>query len=344
MKKDQRLNTNAATIKDVAKLANVSKSTVSRFTNNQGSVSMEAEIRIKEAIETLKYRPNSVARALKAKSTKSLGLIIPSIENPVFPPMVKVIEDTARKYGFSTILCNSEGDIELEVKYLELLIEKQIDGIIFNAIGKYDERFQLVKESNTPIIILGKKLEHFQTTNVTTNNYFGAYMAVEHIIKTGMRDIVFLSGSNESSSAIDDRFEGYKAALKANSIKYNEELVVKHDRTFDGGISAINELISRKLKFDSIFASNDLMAIGAMERLSEHNYNIPQDVSIIGYDDILSSRIIKPRLSTVANPVSILGVEAVKTILRMIYTKKDKYEEFIFEPKLVIRETTKAII
>jgi LacI family transcriptional regulator len=343
MVKKHRVNS-IATIKDVAKMAGVSISTVSRVINNKDGVSEDLEDKIKLAIEKLKYKPNIVARSLKSKTTKSLGLIVPSIENAVFPSLIKVIEDTGKKYGFSTILCNSDGSVEEEARYLQLLLEKQVDGIIFNAMGIYDERFEIVRDTNTPIIVLGKKIEGFKTTNVTVNNFRGAYMAVEHLIKSGMRDIAFLFGQLEASSAIDLRYEGYKAALKDNNIKFREELVITGNWSFEGGISATEELLSKKVKFDSVFASNDLIAIGCIEKLLDRGYSIPQDISIIGYDDIPVARMIRPHLSTVSTPVREFGIEAVKTILRIIYTKQDKFLEKAFEPELAIRDTTKNLI
>ena len=343
VKPRQNIRQRAATIIDVARLANVSKSAVSRFINKQDGVSREAEEKITKAINELKYKPNTVARALKAKTTKSIGLIIPSIENPVFPPLVKVIEDTARKYGFSTILCNSEGSIEQEADYLGLLVEKQVDGVIFNAMGEYKESFEVLRNTNTPVVVIGRKIEKFDTANITVDNYKGAFMAVEYLIKSGMRDIAFLSGHLESSTAINDRYEGYKAALEANGIGFKPNLVIKEVRSFEGGIDAASELIARKEKFDSVFASNDIMAIGCMEKLLDCGYSIPNDISVIGYDDIPSARIIKPKLSTVINPVNGFGVEAVKALLRIIYTGNDSHMEKKFEPELVIRESTRQI-
>ncbi len=343
MKKKRNDGQGAATIWDVARLANVSKSAVSRYINNKEGVSDEVKERIKKAIEELNYKPNTLARALKTRVTKSIGLIIPSIENPVFPPLVKVVENTARKYGFTTILCNSEGSIEREAEYLELLVEKQVDGIIFNAMGIYHERLDILKKSNTPVVVIGRKIENFNTTNVTVDNFKGAFMAVEYLIKTGMRNIAFISGQMESNTAISDRFEGYKAALEAYGIEYNERLVLREDRTFDGGIDAISKLIERNEKFDAVFASNDIIAIGCVEKLIECGYSIPKDVSVIGYDDIPSSRIIRPKLSTILNPPKVMGVEAVKALLRIIYTGKDNLTEKKFDPELIIRETTRTI-
>jgi LacI family transcriptional regulator len=332
-----------ATIIDVAKMAGVSISTVSRVINNKDGVSEGFEEKIKSAIEKLKYKPNTVARALKAKTTKSLGLIVPSIENAIFPSLIKVIEDTAKKYGFSTILCNSDGNVEEEARYLQLLVEKQVDGIIFNAMGIYNKGFEIVKDAYTPIIVVGKKIEGFKTSNVSANNFHGAYMAVEYLIKSGMRNIAFLFGQLEAESAISNRFEGYKAALRDNNIEFKEELVIIGKWSFEGGINSTAELLSKGVKFDSVFASNDMIAIGCIEKLLDSGFSIPDDISVIGYDGIPVSQMIRPHLSTVHSPVRELGVEAVKTILRIIYTKQDKFLEKTFEPELIIRNTTKNI-
>jgi LacI family transcriptional regulator len=333
-----------ATIKDVAKMANVSIYTVSRVVNNQGGVSETAETKVKEAIAALEYRPNIIARALKGRATKSLGLIIPSIENPVFPPLVKVIENTANKYGFTTILCISDGILEKEKQHLELLIEKQVDGIIFNAMGGYHKGFEIVNRTHTPIIVIGRKIEGFETSNVSVNNFHGGYLACEYLIKTGMKNIAILLGQLEASSAMEDRFEGYKAALKNYHIEYNENLVVKGRWSFEEGILATEELLSRNVAFDSVFASNDTIAIGCMEKLISAGYAIPDKISVIGYDDVPIASIIRPHLSTVRHPKLQFGAEAVKTILRLIHTAEDKKQEFLFEPELVIRDSTKPLL
>jgi LacI family transcriptional regulator len=332
-----------ATITDVAKMAGASISTVSRVINKKGGVSRELEARIVNAIEKLSFRPNTVAQALKAKSTKSLGLIIPSIENPVFPPLVKVIEDTAGKYGFSTILCNSDGILEEEARYLELLAEKQVDGIILNAIGDYHERFEAIRKSGTPMIILGRHIEGFQSTCVTIDNRLGAYQATQHLLASGMRKIAFLYGYLEAISAINDRFEGYRQALQDSGTDFDDGLVAHGDRSFVGGAVATEELMRRGMPFDAVFASNDVMALGCIEKLLDSGVRVPEDVSVMGYDDIPIAGIFRPHLSTVRSPVQIFGKEAVKTILRIIYSKKDLYNEVEFKPELVIRQSTRQI-
>lgn len=330
-----------ATITDVARMAGVSISTVSRVINKKGGVSRELEARILEAVEKLNFKPNTVAQALKAKSTKSLGLIIPSIENPVFPPLVKAIEDTANKYGFSTILCNSNGVLVEEARYLELLSNKQVDGIILNAIGDYHEKFEEVRRTGLPLIILGRHIEGFPATCVTIDNHQGAYLATKHLVETGMKRIAFLFGSLEATSAINDRFEGYRKALEDCNIGYSDELVAHGDRTFDGGAIATQELMKRGVRFDAVFASNDVMALGCIEKLMDSGLAVPEDVSVMGFDDIPMAGLFRPHLSTVRSPLKLFGKEAVKMILRIIYSKKDPMCEQKFDTELVIRQSTK---
>lgn len=330
------------TITDVAKLAGVSISTVSRVINKQSGVSVALELRIKDAVEKLKFKPNTIARALKAKSTRSIGLIIPSIENPVFPPLVKAIEDTASKYGFSTILCISDGVLEKEARYLELLVDKQVDGIILNAIGDYHGQFAEIRKFGLPLIVLGRKIDQFPSTYVTIDNFKGAYMATEHLIRCGMKDIAFLYGYLEASSAINDRFEGYKQAIKDNGLQFLAALVANGDRSFEGGAIATAELIERQVNFDSVFASNDIMAMGCIEKLLDSGLRVPEDISVMGYDDIPMAKFFRPHLSTIRSPVREFGIEAVKTVLRIIYSKNDTLREKVFQAELVVRQTTKS--
>jgi LacI family transcriptional regulator len=331
------------TIKDVALEAEVSISTVSRVINRKGGVSEELKNRINTTIDRLRYRPNIVARSLKAKNTKIIGLIIPSIENPIFPTLVKVIESTAQQYGFSTILCNSDGILENEARYLELLVGQQVDGIILDAIGTSQHGYDIVRESNTPLIVLGKAIEGFPATRVTINNFMGAYMAVEHLIRIGMRKIAFIYGHLEATSAIEDRLGGYRKCLDDHGIAFNPDLLVKDNGTFAGGAYATQILLDQSISFDSIFASNDIMAIGSIGRLQDQNLKVPEDISVIGYDDIPISAIFSPHLSTVKPPIMEFGREAVKAILRIVFQKKDLLQEKVFDPVLLIRQSTRPI-
>ena len=182
MKNRQKL-TKGYTIVDVAKHAGVSKATVSRVLNNNPGVSDELEKRVKDTIEKLDFHPNRLARALKAKNSSSIGLIIPSVENPIFAQLTQIVEMTAQKFGFSTILCNSEGKIEKEMEYIHLLLEKQVDGIIFDAIGEFADGFLRVIEQHAPFVLVGRKIEGFPVANVDADNRLGGYLATSYLIQ-----------------------------------------------------------------------------------------------------------------------------------------------------------------
>lgn len=331
-----------ATIKDVAQLAGTSISTVSRVINNSGGVSPKLQVKIERAIEQLDYRSNSVARALRMQSTKTLGLIVPSVENPAFGLLSKSIESTAHRYGFSIILCNSDGNLEREVQYMQLLLNKQVDGILFNAIGLYDERFLDVLRSHVPLVVIGQKIVGLATPNVTTDNRKGAFDAVSYLLSTGLKRIAFIFGLHESVTALEDRFKGYHEALISHGIPLDESLVVRNTASLSGG-NAVEQLLRNEVVFDAIFAANDLIAFGCIKQLRSHGYRIPEDISVMGYDMTPFSQMWYPSLSTVNSHLDLLGQEAVKAILRIVYTGKSSLDERVLNAELHLGGTTRAI-
>ena len=341
--KSKRRYAGENTINDVASLAGVSKATVSRVINNNPGVSTELEQRVKKAIEELSYRPNKLAQALKARNTNSIGLIVPSVENPVFAQLTRVVENTAQKYGFATILCNSEGDIEKEAECIRLLLEKQVDGIIFDAIGVYSDTFQEVLKHHVPFVLVGRKIDNFPVANVNVDNRLGGYLATSHLIKTGCKRIVFMQAEHEALSAVNQRFLGYRDALDEHALPLDEKLMPKTRLTFESGARATEELLDQKVPFDAIFAANDLLALGCLDMLIERGIRVPEQVSIIGYDNIAFGGMARPRLSTVSNSVNTISVEAVKCVLRHIYSDNARTEEICFNPQLVLRQSTRNV-
>ncbi len=341
--KSKRKYAGENTINDVASHAGVSKATVSRVINKNPGVSTELEQRVKKAIEELNYRPNKLAQALKARNTNSIGLIVPSVENPVFAQLTRVVENTAQKYGFATILCNSEGDTEKEAECIRLLLEKQVDGIIFDAIGVYNDAFQDVLRHRVPIVLVGRRIDNFSVANVNVDNRLGGYMATSHLIKTGCRRIVFMQAEHEALSAVNQRFLGYKDALDEHGLALDEQLMPKTRLTFESGARAAGELLDQKVPFDAIFAANDLLALGCLDMLIERGIRVPEEVSIIGYDNIAFGGMARPRLSTVSNSVNTISVEAVKCVLRHIYSDNARTEEICLNPQLVLRQSTRNV-
>lgn len=326
---------NNATIIDVADMAGVSISTVSRVINKQGGVSVKLEKRISDAIETLNYRPNTVARALKSKMTRLIGLIIPSISNPIFSQLAKFYEEESEKYGYSLILSSSDSSLEKETECLYNMIQHQVDGIVFNGLGLYDERFEIVKDRKVPIVFIGRRMEEFQCDNVTLNNRRGAYIAVKHLIENGATKIGFIFGKHESVSATEDRFAGYRDALNDHGLKYDERIVVRTNNSCDdGGRYAINKLLSTSSDLDAIFVSNDLMALGCMEQLRLSGKRVPQDIAVMGYDGIPYGRMMVPSLSTMVTPCREMASMAISTIVQRIENNETPYKEVVFETVL----------
>ena len=283
------------TIIDVAKQAGVSKATVSRVLNNNTGVSEELEIRVKDAIKKLDFHPNRLARALKAKNSSSIGLIVPSVENPIFAQLTQVVETMAQKFGFSTILCNSEGRIEKEEEYID------------------------------------------------ADNRLGGNRATLQLIRTGCSKIIFMYAEHEAKSAINMRYLGYRDALDEHSIPIDERYIIKTHLTFESGAQATQKILDQKIPFDAIFASNDLVALGCLDTLIEYGIKVPEEVSVIGYDNITFGEMVRPRISTVSNQVQKIGTEAVKCLLRQIYSNHSDKEEVVIQPQLVIRQSTRQL-
>lgn len=332
-----------ATIIDVANLAGVSKATASRVINNLSGVSREMEERVRMAVKALNYHPNTLARALKVKKTKSIGLIVPTIENTVFAQLTTTIEKKADTYGFSLVLCNSQGLLENEIKYVNLLIDKQVDGMIFDAMGQYDKRFAAIRDYGIPTVWIGKKIDGIDAPIVTSDNFLGGYTATMHLVRTGCRCVAFLAARTDSYTAIEDRYRGYCKALSEAGIPEDKDLAVLKRLDYEESYGETGILIRNRPGIDGIFAANDVVAAGCLKRLLQEGVSIPGEISIIGYDDTDLSKMIIPQLSSVKNPVEAMGIQAVKMLLSMIYTGKSIKTERVFQPVMLLRETTKPL-
>jgi LacI family transcriptional regulator len=326
------------TIKDVAKRAGVSISTVSLAINKQERVSEELRRKVFDAIEKLNYRPNGLARSLKSKKSKVIGLIIPDIVNPFFPLMVRGVEDAAKRYGYSIILCNTDGKAEEEEAYLRLFEEKCVDGIIFTAAGKIKKSLRLLNEIAIPKVILDRRLDDLPIPTVTIDNVQGAYLATTHLLRNGKRRILFISGPDELQSSID-RLNGYQKAIAASQLTVAPELITYGDFSFESGQKTIQKIMEQGIVFDAVFGANDMMTIGAMDVLTKTGIKIPEQVETVGYDDIYFAVLFRPTLTTVSQPIYEMGCEAVKMVLRSMYSRKMVTSK-VFEPRLIVRESS----
>lgn len=326
------------TLLDIAKYANVSKTTVSMVLNNKPiSVSDETRENILKAAKELNYIPNSLARSLSTKKTYTIGVIVPDIQNPFFSEMAKHIEITAERYGYSVILCNSFNSYEREENYIRLLISKLVDGVIFAASGDKPSNVNTLIDNKIPFTVVDRLLDTDKKYNgVFCENKYGIYLGVEYLYKKNKRKIAFVGG-DDNSSVVKIRLNSFREIAKKLGI-LDEDIIIKESFTLNGGINSTKEIIKRNKNVEAIFYSSDIMAIGGIKYLLREGYLIPDDISILGYDNIDIGSFIEPELTTIAQPISEMGKEACNLLIKLI-NEKSNGEIINIKPYLIERST-----
>lgn len=321
MRKKESLR--AVTIKDVAKEANVSITTVSRVLNNNDYfVSEQTKQHVLKVIEDLNYRPNALARGLHSSSTKTIGLIIQDITNPYYPKIVEGVENRAQSSGYSLILANSQRNQEKISQYLKIMWEKRVDGLIMvgRSIIKDVEDSEFFHNSGMKVVAIGTPADE-GIHSVQIDNVEAAKQGCRHLISLGHKRIAMITGSETSVSALE-REKGYRQALEEAGIPVSEKYIVKGGFTMEGGIKAIDKLADQgfggKTGITAVFAQNDLMAIGALNALKGRGIAIPGDVSVLGFDNIQAATFVTPALSTVAVPMDELGERAMDILEKIL--------------------------
>jgi LacI family transcriptional regulator len=334
------------TIKDIARLAGVSTATVSMVVNKKDQrISAETRKRVLGVIEEYNYVPNRIASSMVTKNTRSLGLVLPDIANPFFPGLARGVEDRANKDNWNITLCNSDNDPIKENRYLEMLQEKMVDGIILTTAKQDLSKASVLKKISVPIVTLDRVIDGVQHVGVVkTDNMKGAYDAVMHMIDRGYKMILHLSGPLSVHTA-QSRYQGYLQAHIDCGVMPPKENVTQGHFSYESGYTMTNELLEKGTEFDGLFCSNDLMAFGALKALAEHNISVPE-VGVVGFDDIYLSALITPPLTTVRQPVYEMGYMAADLLIHYIEgEKKMKGTEMEsvrnLNTELVIRNTTR---
>ncbi|MDF2613339.1 MAG: LacI family transcriptional regulator [Clostridia bacterium] len=331
------------TIKDIAQQAHVSVGTVSKILNKKdGHISDETRQKVMAVAKQLNYTPNTLARSLVTKQTKTIGLILPDISNPFFPELARGAEDKASELGYSIMYCNTDDDVKKEDKYIQMLTEKMADGIIITqsvARKMTSERLQLAR---TPIILIDRDAEGEGVGGkVLVDNLMGAYEAIKHLLIKGYRNIVFVAGPLTSNTT-KARLEGYKRALDEFKVPFNKDYILEGQYKSEWGFKAVNQLFEKKLNFDAVFCGNDVIAISVVKALKDAGKLIPEDVAVIGYDDIHMASLIEPPLTTVRQPIYEMGYRAVEMLVDIIENPNQDIKErrILLATKLIIRKTT----
>jgi LacI family transcriptional regulator len=333
----------AYTIKDVAKKANVSIATVSRVLNNQGGYSPATKEKVLSAIRELGYQPNALARGLINKRTETIGILFPELSNMFTAKIFRGVENVVHERGASVIVCNTASNGERTMKYLQLLHEKRIDGIIFVSEVLKKEYYEAVSSMNIPVILVATETYHYQLPYVKVNDRHAAYTAVEYLINKGHRKIGMISGNKHDPIAGQPRIEGYREALMSNNIPVNENYIVSAKGfSFKDGFENLPRLLHAAPDITAIFAASDEMAMGIISAAYNLGIKIPDDLSVIGYDNLPLGEMSIPPLTTVEQPLEEMGEMAANMLFTMMETGKIM-ESRIMPHKIIERASVKSL-
>ncbi|MBM7868029.1 substrate-binding domain-containing protein [Heliobacterium gestii] len=326
-----------ATIKDVAALAGVSVSTVSRVINASGYVDSKTGERVLAAVEALDYRPSRIARTLVTRRSGTIGLILPDITNPFFPEVARGAEDEAYRHGYNLILCNSDWKLEKETLYLGILRQQCVEGVILVSTKLTEERLTEECRSLPPLVVIDRTIT-LDIHSISSNNVGGAALATKHLLVQGYRRIAHIAGPASSISA-RQRLEGYHRTMAEAGLPVDPALVVEGDYRLGGGKKAMARLLALTEPPEAVFCANDMMAVGALEQLQESDRCAPADMAVVGYDGIDLTRYVHPRLTTVIQPTYQMGERAVQLLLETI-KGNESFQHIELEPRLAIGDSS----
>ena len=329
------------TIKEVSNYAKVSPSTVSRVLNDTAVVNEETKQRVLEAIEKLNYQPNAFARGLATNRSGGIGVVIKGFVSPYYANIVEGIEKVIEEHNMHLIVSSCHANVQSEKRAVENLMQRRADALIMHLEGFSDYELLGWLEQDDfqsiPIILVGRYVAELQNYCVHLDNEQGGYLATKHFIENGHRKIAHVTG-NITMKDSRDRLQGYRRALEEASIDFDENYVVQGDFSVESGQLAMKRLLDRKLDMTAVFIANDEMSAGALEVLREANVQVPEDLSIVGYDDIMIARFLYPALTTVQQPLNDMGKAAAELALAELLNKKKEVKRN-FEPKLIQRQS-----
>jgi len=327
------------TIKDIAQIAGVSPSTVSRALNDSPLIREETKARIREIAAALGYERNELARGLVKGTSRALGLIVPDITNPFFAEIARGVSDVAHAQGYGVLLCTTEGNLSREAEYLRFLRRKRVDGLILSAVTIDDPNLSEFLNGSIPFVLVSRLVKGLDAPFVVGDDKTGARLAVEHLIQLGHKRIAFIGGpANVQSSR--DRMETYQKVLKEHGLKAYTKWAVFADFTQAAGRKAAQKMLRGRIRPTAIFAANDVIALGVMEAAEDLGLSIPQDLSLVGYDDISYAALPRIQLTTVAQPTYEMGRIAAEYLLAICEGEKREKLRCLLPPRLIVRKTT----
>lgn len=331
-----------ATIYEVSELAGVSLATVSRVINGNAKVSDKTKEKVTSAMNELGYRPNSIAQSLASSTSNSVGVLVSELHGPFFGQMMSGIESELRHQGKHVIITTGHLEEKREKDGIDFLLSRNCDALILHVEAVSDEYLIQLSKGKVPIVIINRFIEELADNCIHLNNELGGYLATQSMIEMGHKSIAYISGPTSKLDS-NQRLEGHKRALQDAGLNYNEELVTVGDFQQSGGSYGITELFTKNIPFSAVVCGNDEMASGAMATARAHNKQLPDDLSIIGFDNIVYSGYLYPTLTTIDYPINKMGHMAAQHILKHVYGKKGLEINNYFEPQLVVRDSMQKV-
>ncbi len=326
-------------IRDVARRAGVAPITVSRVINNSSNVHPATRARVQKAIAELHYVPNTLAKSLRSRQSHTIALILSDITNPFWPTVARGVEDAAAERGFHTILCNTDENPDKEATYLNLLLQRRVDGIIIAPTTNDKDRLALLKRQQVLCVLIDRRVDGFKADVVYGDSREGARLLVEHLLGLGHERIALINGPSSISSA-QDREEGYRTALRQRHVRIDENLILRGDFKQDSGYQLTRKIMTRRPRPTAIFAANNFIAIGALQALREVGLRVPEDMALVCMDDIPHVSEIDPFLTVAVQPAYEMGATAARLLIERLTARRNlRPREVVLPPTLIIRRS-----
>jgi LacI family transcriptional regulator len=327
-------------IKEIARLANVDHSTVSRALRNSPVVRPATIERIKKIARDYHYVPNEIARSLKTQKTKIIGLIVSDIKNPFFTEIISATESFLTRNSYNIILCNTNYNVQEEQKFINILFSRSVDGIIWSPTSLEHLHLDFFNRYKLPCVLLDIKVNNLATNSVFVDQEQGAFSAIRHLVQKGHRKMAFLAGPATLSSS-EQAIAGFLKAHKTYRVPVDKDLILRIPQNYDAAYSATLKLLKKNKDITAIFSLTDFMCIGIYRALQEMGLKIPDDMAVVGYDDLTLTRFLQPSLTTVRQPNSEIGRKAAELILGNIREgARWKPQTVTLQPELIVRESS----
>ncbi|MEK4979249.1 LacI family DNA-binding transcriptional regulator [Bacillus sp. FSL K6-6540] len=328
-----------STIYDVAREAGVSIATVSHVINGKGKISRERREEILDIMKRLNYRPNAIASALAGKRTFTLGLLVPDISNPFFAEMARSVEDQGHQLGYSVIICSTDNQEEKVKRYVNLLRQKQVDGVIIGTGISHGELLKPLQEHSLAIALIARDNPALDASSVRVHDLEGGRLAAEHLLQLGHRRLAVLA-ENERVTSSSERVRGFVEAAASHGLELSPGCIAACDHKIEDGYRRAKAMLELAVRPTALFCCNDLLAVGALRAARELGLRVPEECSVVSFDDTILASVTDPPLTVIAQPIEQMGRMAVDLVVRGLSGKGDPARPIVLPPELIVRQST----